>query len=80
MREVTSPAGPRLPLPTLRYAIHLIGAAALISQRRKAAAVEIEDVSKAYTLFLDVKRSVQYLQVRAGLLGFWPPPAPVRCQ
>ena len=34
-----------------------------MAQRRKAAAVGIEDVSRAYTLFLDVKRSVQYLQV-----------------
>lgn len=47
---------------SLRYSMHLISAAALASQRRKAAAVEVEDVSKAYTLFLDVKRSVQYLQ------------------
>ena len=47
---------------SLRYAIHLISAASLAAQRRKSAAVEVEDVSKAYTLFLDVKRSVQYLQ------------------
>jgi RuvB-like protein 2 len=47
---------------SLRYAIHLVSAAALAAQRRKATAVDVEDVSKAYTLFLDVKRSVQYLQ------------------
>lgn len=47
---------------SLRYAIHLISAAALAAQRRKSSKVEIEDISKAYTLFLDVKRSVQYLQ------------------
>jgi RuvB-like protein 2 len=47
---------------SLRYAIHLISAAALVSQRRKAKEIAVEDVSKAYTLFLDVKRSVQYLQ------------------
>lgn len=47
---------------SLRYAIHLISAASLAAQRRKAAAVDVEDVSKAYTLFLDVNRSVQYLQ------------------
>lgn len=45
-----------------RYALHLISAAALVAQRRKGATVDVEDVSKAYTLFLDVKRSVQYLQ------------------
>lgn len=39
----------------------MITAAALIAARRKAAEVEIEDVSRAYTLFLDVKRSEQYL-------------------
>jgi RuvB-like protein 2 len=47
---------------SLRYAIHLISAASLAAQRRKSAAVEVEDVSKAYSLFLDVNRSVQYLQ------------------
>lgn len=46
-----------------RYAIQLISAASLIAQKRKAAAVGVEDVSRAYTLFLDVQRSVQYLQV-----------------
>ncbi|KAK9820925.1 hypothetical protein WJX74_008951 [Apatococcus lobatus] len=46
---------------SLRYAIHLITASALICQKRKAAEVEIEDVSRAYTLFVDVKRSMQFL-------------------
>eukprot|EP00884_Botryococcus_braunii_P018613 jgi/Botrbrau1/5435/Bobra.182_1s0037.1 len=46
---------------SLRYAIHLITAAALIAMRRKVSDVDIEDVSRAYTLFLDVKRSEQYL-------------------
>jgi RuvB-like protein 2 len=47
---------------SLRYAIHLISAASLAAQRRKSTKVEVEDVSKAYSLFLDVNRSVQYLQ------------------
>ncbi|KAL6778886.1 RVB2 [Auxenochlorella protothecoides x Auxenochlorella symbiontica] len=47
---------------SLRYAIHLITAASLIAARRKASAVDVEDVARAYTLFLDVKRSTQYLQ------------------
>lgn len=47
---------------SLRYAMNLISSAALAAQRRASKAVEVEDVSKAYTLFLDVKRSVQYLQ------------------
>ncbi len=46
---------------SLRYAIHLITASALICQKRKAAEVEIEDVGRAYTLFVDVKRSMQFL-------------------
>lgn len=50
-------------LPLCSYALHLITTAALIAHRRKAAAVDVEDISKAYTLFLDVKRSVQ---VRMG--------------
>ena len=46
---------------SLRYAIHLITAASLVATRRKAATVEIEDVSKAYQLFIDVRRSTQFL-------------------
>ena len=47
---------------SLRYAIHLISAASLAAQRRKSPSIDVEDVSKAYSLFLDVNRSVQYLQ------------------
>jgi RuvB-like protein 2 len=46
---------------SLRYAIHLITAASLACQRRKGKEVEIEDISKVYQLFYDVKRSTQYL-------------------
>lgn len=46
---------------SLRYAIHLITAAALACQKRKGKAVELEDISRVYGLFLDVKRSTQYL-------------------
>ncbi|KAJ1926226.1 RuvB-like protein 2 [Tieghemiomyces parasiticus] len=47
---------------SLRYAIHLITTASLISQKRQAMSVEIQDIKRAYTLFLDEKRSVQYLK------------------
>lgn len=47
-----------------RYAIHLITAAALLAGRRKATAVDVEDVSKAYSMFLDVKRST-HVRTRA---------------
>lgn len=46
---------------SLRYAIHLITSAALACQKRKGKVVEMEDVSRVYNLFMDVKRSTQYL-------------------
>ena len=46
---------------SLRYAIHLISAASLIAAKRKATKVEVEDVARAYTLFIDVKRSTEYM-------------------
>lgn len=44
-----------------RRAVQLITAASMIAQRRKAPEVDIDDVSRAYSLFVDVKRSTQYL-------------------
>lgn len=46
---------------SLRYAIHLITAAALACLKRKGKTVELEDINRVYNLFLDVKRSTQYL-------------------
>ncbi len=46
---------------SLRYAIHLITASSLICSKRKGTEVEIEDISKAYSMFLDVKRSTQFM-------------------
>jgi len=46
---------------SLRYAIHLITASALSCQKRKGNVVEMEDINRVYHLFLDVKRSTQYL-------------------
>ncbi|KAJ4962461.1 hypothetical protein NE237_022400 [Protea cynaroides] len=46
---------------SLRYAIQLITAAALACQKRKGKLVEMEDISRVYQLFLDLKRSTQYL-------------------
>lgn len=46
---------------SLRYAIHMIMAAQLISTKRKGTQVEIEDIKKVYSLFVDVKRSTQFL-------------------
>ncbi|XP_031481242.1 uncharacterized protein LOC116251233 [Nymphaea colorata] len=46
---------------SLRYAINLITSASLACQKRKGKVVEMEDISRVYQLFLDVKRSTQYL-------------------
>ena len=46
---------------SLRYAIHLIIAASLCAEKRKSGEVEVEDIKRCYTLFVDVKRSTQFL-------------------
>ncbi|KAJ3194224.1 RuvB-like 2 [Irineochytrium annulatum] len=47
---------------SLRYSIHLITAAHLVARKRKASEVDVEDIRRVYSLFLDEKRSVQYLK------------------
>ncbi|KAI9209766.1 RuvB-like 2 [Polychytrium aggregatum] len=47
---------------SLRYAIHLITASSLVARKRKATEVDVEDIKRVYSLFLDEKRSVQYLK------------------
>ena len=46
---------------SLRYAIQLITAASIVSQKRKAMEVGIEDISRVYSIFVDVKRSTQFM-------------------
>merc|ERR1712151_1199611 len=46
---------------TLRYAIHLITVSNLVAVKRKAQEVEVQDIRKVYSLFVDVKRSTQFL-------------------
>ena len=55
---------------SLRYAIHLITAAALVCRRRKGSEVEIEDISKVYSLFVDVTRSTQFVMEYQELFMF----------
>ena len=43
----------------MRYALQMITAASMVSQKRKAASVEVEDINRVYALFADVKRSTQ---------------------
>lgn len=47
---------------SLRYTLQLISAAALVARKRKSAEVTLEDVSKVYSMFVDVKRSTEFLQ------------------
>jgi len=46
---------------SLRYSIQLITAAAIVCMKRKATEVEIEDIGRVYSMFVDVKRSTQFL-------------------
>ena len=47
---------------TLRYAIHLITTINLVSRKRKSAKVDVPDIRKVYSLFVDFKRSTQFLK------------------
>ena len=47
---------------SLRYAIQLITTASLVAQKRKAAEVDIQDIRRVYSLFIDLKRSSQFLK------------------
>jgi RuvB-like protein 2 len=46
---------------SFRYAIQMVIAASLVAEKRKCAEVEISDIKRVYTLFVDVKRSTQFL-------------------
>jgi RuvB-like protein 2 len=46
---------------SLRYAIQMITVASLCCQKRKGTEVNIEDIKRVYSLFVDVKRSTQFL-------------------
>jgi len=46
---------------SLRYAIHLITVANLVAMKRKGQEVDVQDIRKVYSLFVDVKRSTQFL-------------------
>ncbi|CAE7821892.1 ruvbl2 [Symbiodinium sp. KB8] len=46
---------------SLRYAMHMIMASSLVCAKRKGTEVDIEDIKKVFSLFVDVKRSTQFL-------------------
>ncbi|XP_063400514.1 ruvB-like 2 [Mytilus trossulus] len=47
---------------SLRYSIQLITAANLVSRKRKGTEVEVDDIKRVYSLFLDESRSSQFLK------------------
>ena len=47
---------------SLRYAIHLITVSHLCAKKRKVTEVDVQDIKRVYSLFLDERRSVQYLK------------------
>merc|ERR1712025_843675 len=47
---------------SLRYAIHMITAASLVTAKRKGTEVTVDDIKLVYSLFSDVKRSIQFLK------------------
>jgi RuvB-like protein 2 len=55
---------------TLRYALNLISTAQIIARKRKAEKVDVEDLRRAYTYFMDEKRSLQWLKEQQGTLVF----------
>ena len=46
----------------MRYAIQLITTSSLLAAKRKSSEVDQSDVKRAYSMFLDVKRSSDYLK------------------
>lgn len=46
---------------SLRYGIQLITAAAIACHKRKGTEVDVEDIGRVYSLFVDVKRSTQFM-------------------
>ncbi|RVE63491.1 hypothetical protein OJAV_G00136800 [Oryzias javanicus] len=47
---------------SLRYAIQLISTAGLVCRKRKGTEVQVEDIKRVYSLFLDEARSSQYMK------------------
>merc|ERR1711970_1245542 len=46
---------------SMRYAIQMITTSSLVASKRKAGSVEIQDIKRVYGLFVDLKRSTQFL-------------------
>lgn len=46
---------------SMRYGIQMIMTASIVAQKRKSPTVEIQDIKRCYSLFVDLKRSTQFL-------------------
>lgn len=55
---------------TLRYALNLISCAQVLARKRKSDVVDVEDLRRSYSYFMDEKRSVQWLKEQQGALVF----------
>lgn len=47
---------------SLRYALQMITTSALVAKKKKASEVDMPDIKRVYSLFVDVKRSTQFLK------------------
>ena len=55
---------------SLRYAIQMITAASLVAQKRKAQEVDKEDLRRVYQMFVDIKRSTEFLKEHEAAMMF----------
>jgi RuvB-like protein 2 len=50
--------------------LNLIACGRVLARKRRAEQVDVEDLRRAYTYFMDEKRSVQWLKEQQGSLVF----------
>ena len=55
---------------SLRYAIQLITTSNIVAIQRKSSLVEMKDIRRVYSMFVDVKRSIEYLNEQQELYMF----------
>lgn len=55
---------------SLRYAIQLITTSNIVAMKRKSPKVEVVDLRHVYSLFVDVKRSIEFLNEQQGTYMF----------
>ena len=55
---------------SLRYAIQMITAASLVAAKRKAQEVDKEDLRRVYQMFVDIKRSTEFLKEHEAAMMF----------